>query len=407
MADQSITCPSCGDRIPLTSALRSEIEASVRHHYDVAIEARERELRAAFERQREEDASRVQRETTARIESKQAADLRALREQLREQATALDDARQIELALRKRERDLERERQEFELSAARQLDAERERMRAETRERFTEEHRLKEAEKERQLAEMRRQIDDLRRKAEQGSQQRQGEAGEGELEAALRAAFPWDEIAAIGQGVRGADIQQVVVDIRGGRCGVLLWESKNARNWSDAWLQKLKEDQRARGADIAVLVTASLPRGCQRFGLIDGVLVTDFTCAQALGAVLRANLIQLAQTRRAMSTKGEKLELLHQYLSGVHFRGRVEAIVDAFTRMREDLDAERRAAERQWAKRARQIETVTFNLSGMYGDLQGLIPALPSIPQLESSQDDEEGGVAPPRRSRMLEAVVG
>ena len=154
-------------------------------------------------------------------------------------------------------------------------------------------------------------------------------------------------------------------------------------HWSDGWIAKLKADQRALRADVAVLVTASLPKDCRRFALIDGVLVTDFACAGALAAVLRANLLELAQARNAAIQKHDTLELLHRYLSGVEFRQRVEAIVDAFTAMRADLDQERRAAERSWARRAKQIDAVTFNVAGFYGDLQGLLPALPSIGLLE------------------------
>jgi hypothetical protein len=195
--------------------------------------------------------------------------------------------------------------------------------------------------------------------------------------------FPLDEITPVAQGVRGADVHHIVVDAHGVRCGAILWECKNARHWSELWIAKLREDQRALRADVAILVTASLPKGCNRFMMIDGVLVTDFTCAAPLAAMVRANLLLLAQTRSAAVNKGEKLELLYRYLSGVEFRQRVEAIVEAFERMREDLDQERRAAERQWAKRAKQIEAVTCNISGMYGDLQGLVPALPSITRLE------------------------
>jgi hypothetical protein len=137
-----------------------------------------------------------------------------------------------------------------------------------------------------------------------------------------------------------------------------------------------------------VLVTAALPKGCTRFTLIDGVLVTDFTCAGALAGVLRGHLLALAQARHAASTKDEALELLYRYLSGVEFRQRVEAVVDAFAMMKADLDQERRAAERQWARRAKQLEAVTFNVAGMYGDLQGLVPALPPIALLELPADE-------------------
>jgi hypothetical protein len=148
-------------------------------------------------------------------------------------------------------------------------------------------------------------------------------------------------------------------------------------------MAKLKQDQRALHADVAVLVSLTLPKGCSRFTVSDGVIITDFACAGGLAAVLRANLLQLAQARSAASSKEEKLELLYRYLSGVEFRQRVEAVVEAFAEMRQELEQERRAAERQWARRSRQIEAVTFNISGMYGDLQGLMPALPSIRLLE------------------------
>jgi hypothetical protein len=372
MAEQSIACPSCGKKIPLTRALRADIEESV-----------EREVRARYEQRLEADLQRAEKDAARKAEKKAAWELAALREQVKEQAKDLDEAHRAELAMRKRERELERKQQDLQLEIERTLTTERARIAADTQERVLEEHRLKDAEKERQLGDMRRQIEDLKRKAEQGSQQLQGEVGEEELEALLRRSFPSDDIRGIGQGVRGADLHQAVVDARGRTCGSILWECKNTRNWNDAWLAKLKQDQRARHADLAVLVSAVLPKGCARFALIDGVLVTDFACAPCLAGVLRANLFELAQTRGAAMHKEETLELLHRYLSGVEFRQRVEAVVEAFTAMRHDLDQERRAAERQWARRARQIDAVTLNVSGMYGDLQGILPALPSIRQLE------------------------
>jgi hypothetical protein len=395
VADQSIACPSCGKKIPLTRALRADIEASVRGEFD----ARERELRDEYARTLDADRIRVEKDASRQAEKKIAQQLAGLTEQLSDQAKALDDARRVELGMRKRERDLERNHADLEVTVARTLADERARLTAETRERLTEEHRLKDAEKERQLTDMRRQIEDLRRKADQGSQQLQGEAAEDQLASILRGTFPTDEINAIGQGVRGADVHHVVIDGRGMKAGAILWECKNARNWSDGWIAKLKADQRLQHADIAVLVTACLPRGCTRFTTIDGVIVTDFACAAALAGVLRSHLQQVAQARHAANSKEETLELLYRYLSGVEFRQRVEAVVEAFTLMRQDLDQERRAAERAWARRAKQIDAVTFNVSGLYGDLQGLLPALPSIALLELPAGDPPsqrgGGIAP------------
>jgi hypothetical protein len=372
--EQTIACPSCGKKFPLTQTLRAEIEGALQHEFEEKL--------AEVRRRAGEDAAR-------KVEKKLARELTDLEEQLKEQANELQNARREELALRKRERELEKKTADLEVSVARALDAERAKLIAETQQRLLAEHRLKDAEKERQFADMRKQIEELKRKAEQGSQQLQGEAGEGELESILRGSFPMDDITGIAQGVRGADIHQVVVDLRGSQCGAILWECKNAKHWSDGWIAKLKDDQRTLRADISVLVTASLPKGCTRFTTIDGVVVTDFACAAALATVLRGHLLALSRARNAASTKEEKLELLYRYLSGVEFRQRVEAVVDAFTAMRADLDQERRAAERQWARRAKQIDAVTFNVSGMYGDLQGLVPALQPIPLLELPAAEE------------------
>lgn len=386
MADQAITCAGCGAKIPLTRALRADIEASLKQEFTQEMARRERELRSAFAA----DVTRAQAEAAAAARQQQGQDLAALREQLAEQARALEEARQQELALRKRERELERRQQDIELTVARQLEGERQAIRDEAQARLAEAHRLKDVEKERQLADMRRQIEDLKRKAEQGSQQLQGEAGEGELEAILRETCRTDDISPVSQGTRGADLHHLVLDGRGLAAGAILWECKNTRHWSDTWLPKLKADQRAIRADVAVIVTSCLPKGVTRFACVEGVIVTDFACAAGVAAILRGQLIALAQVRNAAVHKEEKLELLHRYLTGTDFRHRVEAVVEAFDAMRQDLDQERRAAERQWARRTRQLEAVSRNVAGMYGDLQGLVPALPPIGLLELPEADQE-----------------
>ena len=380
--EQTITCPKCGEAIRMTQALRADIESSLKREFERTLNTRERQLQKAFEEQIEEARRTAEQAAVRKAERKLASEMADLKEQLKEQTGAMDAARQVERDLRKRQRELEHQKSDLELTVARTIDAERARVAAEIHQRVSEEHRLKDAEKDRQLTDLRRQIDDLRRKAESGSQQLQGEAGEGELESILRERFPLDEVGAVAQGVRGADIHQIVTDARGSRCGSLLWECKNTKHWSDAWIPKLKDDQRACRADVAVLVTAALPKGCSRFTIIDGVIVTEFACAGAVAALMRAQLLQLAQARAAANTKEEKLELLYRYLSGVEFRQRVEAVVDAFANMRRDLDQERRAAERQWARRSKQIDAVTFTVSGMYGDLEGLV-SLPPIHLLE------------------------
>jgi hypothetical protein len=390
MADQFITCTSCHSQIPLTQALRADIEASLTRRFAAEFAARERELQEAAENRLASEVQRASNQAAQSAVRSSEQALAALRDQLNEQARQLAEAREQELALRRRERELERQRDDMQLTVARQLDEERQQLIDDARGRLTEEHRLKDAEKERQLADMRRQIDDLRRKAEQGSQQLQGEAGEWQLEATLREACRTDDITATSQGIRGADLHHVVLDPRGTRAGTILWECKNARHWSDTWIGKLKMDQRAVHADVAVLVTACLPKGMSRFGYVDGVLVADFASAGGVALILRAQLMAVAQARLAAAHKEERLELLHRYLTGTDFRHRVEAVVEAFAQMRQDLEQERRAAERQWSRRTRQLEAVTLNVAGMYGDLQGLVPALPSIGLLEAPGEAAE-----------------
>jgi hypothetical protein len=386
MEDQTLTCTACGTQIPLTPALRAAIEQSLRREFELDFATRERHLREIFQA----DFERALVDATKDGARHRAQEVAMLQEQVREQSRALAEMREQELGLRKRERELDRKQQDLELEMARQLDKERRGLVEEARVRLADEHRLRDAEKERQLADMRRQIEDLKRRAEQGSQQLQGEAGEVELETVLRDACRNDDIRPVSQGLRGADLHHVVFDGRGVRAGAILWECKNTRHWSEMWIPKLKADQRARRADVAVLVSVSLPKGVRHFAYVDGVLVTDFTGVSAVAAILRAQLIALAQARNAAMHKEERLDLLHRYLTGTDFRHRVEAVVDSFVAMRQDLEQERRAAERQWARRVRQLDAVTLNVSGMYGDLQGLVPALPSIGLLEMPPCDDE-----------------
>lgn len=205
-----------------------------------------------------------------------------------------------------------------------------------------------------------------------GSQQLQGEALELELETALRTRFPHDLIEPVGKGEFGGDVIHRVNTVAGQACGALLWETKRTKNWSDGWLAKLRGDQRAAGAAIAVLVTTTLPREVETFAYIDGIWVTDFRSAVPLAIALRHSLVEIATARQVQEGQETKMELVYQYLTGPKFRHRVEAIVEKFSEMQADLDRERKAMTRLWAKREAQIQGVVESTLGMYGDLQGI-----------------------------------
>ena len=244
--------------------------------------------------------------------------------------------------------------------------------RDQARKEVEEQQKLKFAEKDQIMLAMQKQIEELKRSAEQGSQQLQGEVQELELENLLRAKFPFDTIEPVPKGEFGGDALQRVVSASGQPSGTILWEAKRTKNWSDGWLVKLREDQRTAKAEIAVLVSQVLPKGVESFDVVDGVWVTSLRAALPVATVLRHTLLQVSMARQVSEGQQTKTEMVYQYLTGPRFRHRVEAIVEAFSSMQEDLAAEKKAMQRQWAKREIQLNNVLQSTAGMYGDLQGI-----------------------------------
>jgi len=254
---------------------------------------------------------------------------------------------------------------------------------------------LKVSEKEEQIASMQRRIEELKRKAEQGSQQLQGEVLELELEESLRSKFPFDTIDPVAKGEFGGDVLQGVVAPSGLTSGSILWESKRTKNWSDGWLAKLRNDQRNAKAEIAVLVSKALPKEIDSFSAIDGVWVTAPKYAVPLASALRQSLVEIAASKQTQIGQQTKMELIYEYLTGPRFRHRIEAIVEKFSDMQSDLDREKKTTMRLWAKREAQIQGVIESTVGMYGDMQGIagqalqeIEGL-TVPLLETDSNDE------------------
>lgn len=191
-------------------------------------------------------------------------------------------------------------------------------------------------------------------------------------------------IDAVPVGAHGGDILHRVHDPSGLDCGVILWEAKRTKNWSDNWLPKLRNDQRSAKAHVAILTSEELPKGITHFGCIDGVWVTSHHCLMGLAAALRHGMIEAARTRRSLLGRQNKVELLYTYLAGSEFRQRIEGIVEAFMTLKEDLESEKRSMHRLWAKREKQLERAALNTAGLYGDLGGILgPSLPQIANLE------------------------
>ncbi len=408
MADQNINCPKCGFTIPLTEALSNQIKEGVRKEFEAKASAREAELK-----RKEDEINRKNREIDETVSRKLTLERSKIAEQeqrkakegievelkdLKEAAALKDrqivDFRNKELELRKEKRELEEQKKAQELEIVRKLDSEREKIRRETLEMFSEEHRLRDSEKDKKIADLLKALEDARRKGEQGSQQSQGEVLEMELEALLKTKFPIDLIEPVPKGIRGADIIQKVLTRSGQQCGSIVWESKRTKAWSDDWISKLKEDQREVKAEVAVLVTEALPKGVSSFTQMEGVWVTAVPYAANLAEALRYGLLQAGLARLSATGKGEKMEAVYNYLSGPEFRQKIEGIVEAFKTMREDLEAEKRALVKIWAKREKQIEKVVMNTLKMYGDMQGIIGAtLPEIKSLELGAGEDKGEI--------------
>jgi hypothetical protein len=405
MSEQVIICPKCKATIPLTEAIAQQLKDELRKDFDAEIKKKEKEFikkeneLAEKLKQLEDSKKMLEQEFSEKLkiekektekEAKQKAqeaitlELKDLTEQLQEKEKKLQEAQKIELELRKERRKLEEDKKAFELEMNRKLDEEREAIKEVALKTVVDEHRLKDLEKEKQISEMRKQIEELKRKAEQGSQQTQGEVLELELEDILRSKFPHDSIEPVPKGIRGADILQKVHSPSGQYCGTIIWETKRTKAWTDNWIIKLKDDQREVKAEIAAIMTTTLPKDVNNFAHVQGVWITNYASVVGLATALRLSLIQVATTKLSAVGKQEKMEVIYNYLTGQEFRQRVEAIVESFASMKKDLDQEKRAMMRVWAKREKQIERVIDNTIGMYGDLQGIIGA--SLPQIKSLQ---------------------
>ena len=408
---EQIICPNCGKEIPLTDTLSNQIKESLRKEYEDKAKEKEQEL-ARREKLLEEKAKQVEdsekaieqrigerikaererlkKETKKEVEEAFLLEQKDLREQLAEKDRKLEEAQKAELQLRKKIREVEEAKKNVELEVARRIDEEREKIKQQTLEIFSEEHRMKDLEKDKKINDMLKTIEELKRKAEQGSVQTQGEVMELDLENLLKTRFPVDEIKPVPKGIKGADILQRVYTQEGQFCGTIVWETKRTKNWSDRWISKLKDDQREVKADIAVIVTETMPKDAGSFTQKEGVWVTNFSLSGSLAEVLRTGLIQLYQAKSSAVGKNKKMEALYNYLSGPEFRQRVEAIVGTFKSMKDDLDKEKRAITKLWAQREKQIEQVITNTAGMYGDLHGIIGAsLPQIKMIELDVDED------------------
>lgn len=426
MSEPTIICPSCKTEIKLTESLAAPLIESTRREYEKRLAQKDADVakREASLREREEVISKAQQTIDDQVAEKLKLErgkiaveeakkaklilqtdidqktqaLADLQEVVNQQNTKLADAQKAQADLLRKQRELDDAKREVELTVEKRVQEGLATTREQAKKEAEEGLKFKVMEAEQTIASMQKQIEELKRKAEQGSQQLQGEVQELELEALLRTKFPRDTIEPVPKGEHGGDALQHVVGPNGQPCGTIIWESKRTKNWSDGWLAKLREDQRAAKAEIAVIVSQSLPKEIETFGLVENVWVTHTKTVLPVALTLRHTLIEVASARQASEGQQTKTEMIYQYLTGPRFRHRVEAIVEAFSSMQEDLDKEKKAIIKQWAKREEQIDRVMQATAGMYGDLQGI--AGKTIQEIEGLELPLlEGDVTKPRLS--------
>lgn len=404
MTEPTITCPNCHTEIKLNESLAAPLIAATRKQFeeqlaqkDTDIAKREQamrdkekqlveekrklddqvadqvaaQLKAERTRVIAEESKKAKLASAAELESK-ARELADLQEMFKAHDAKLAEAQKAQAELIKKQRELDDAKRELELTVEKRVQSGLTEVRTLAKKEAEDEQKLKVMEKEQTISAMQKQIEDLKRRAEQGSQQLQGEVQELELENLLRTKFPFDAIEPVPKGEFGGDVLHRVVGAGGQSGGTILWEFKRTKNWSDGWLAKLRDDQRTAKAEIAVIVSQVLPKGVETFEMVEGVWVTHPRAALPVAMILRQSLLELALARQSSEGQQTKTEMVYQYLTGPRFRQRVEAIVEAFSTMQEDLDKERKAIMKQWAKREEQIERVMGATVGMYGDLQGI-----------------------------------
>ncbi|GJL70563.1 MAG: hypothetical protein NPIRA06_31980 [Nitrospirales bacterium] len=400
MTEPTITCPQCKTEIKLTESLAAPLLEATKRDFDRRLAQKDAEAakRDAALREREAALAKSQETLEAQVTDKlklerskivaeeakkarlalsndldqKSKEILEIQGILKQKDEKLAEAQKVQADLLRKQRELDDAKRELDLTIEKRVQEGLTATRDQAKKEAEEGLKFKVMEKEQTIASMQKQIEELKRRAEQGSQQLQGEVQELELEAMLTSKFPLDQIQPVAKGEHGGDVLHRVSSSIGQACGTILWESKRTKNWSDGWLIKLREDQRQAKAEVAIIVSQALPKEVETFEFIDGVWVSHPKVALPLAIAMRNTLMEVAGARQVSEGQQTKMEMVYQYLMGPRFRQRVQAIVEGFSSMKEDLDKERKVITKQWAKREEQIDRVMMATVGMYGDLQGI-----------------------------------
>ncbi|MBC7830148.1 MAG: DUF2130 domain-containing protein [Chitinophagaceae bacterium] len=418
-----IKCPECGKIFDVEEVIAGDIEEKFKKEYSSKLqqslnslteerkklhqeqnifEEKKKKENELFQQKLIQEKQKIeadlQQQLTRSITSDFEHKLKMLEQNNHDQEEKLKLARQKELEFMQKENQLKNKEAELEISIQRKLQEERVKLSEDIRAIEEQKIAARETEFQLRMRELESQLEvqkklaaEMTRKAEQGSMQLQGETQELLLEEILREHFPFDSIVEVGKGVEGADCMQIVRNGVGTECGKIIFESKRAKSWNNIWVEKLKTDMRNKQADLAILVTQSFPKGMNCFGERDGVWICSFKEVTGLTTALRNAIIRIADTRKSEENKGEKMQMLYNYLTGIEFRQHIEAIVEGFMSMKISISKERVQMEKLWKEREKQLEKVLLNTSGMYGSIKGIAgSSVNTIPLLEGSDVNED-----------------
>lgn len=409
-----IKCPNCAHEFDVEEALSGKLEAHFKAEYERKVQeqaqkynARKEQLdkeKEDFEKKKEQEnelfkerlAKQIEKEKESIQKSTQESfeqELKAKQEEIDKRKEENRALKAAELDLLKRERELKEKAEEQQLEIQKQMLEKQTEIEEKGRAKEREANLMREKEFQKQLEDQKKLIDEMKRKAEQGSMQLQGEIQELALEELLRTAYPFDDIDEVGKGIRGADCIQRVINSHQAECGSIIYESKRTKNFAGDWIDKLKQDQVNAKADLAVLVTETMPSDMDKFGQKDGVWVCGFHEVKSLSFVLRQMLIKTQSVRSSEENKGGKMEMLYNYLNGNEFIQTIQRILEVYSNMENDLNSEKRAMQRIWKTREKQIEVVALNISSMFGSIKGIAGndlASSSVLELPTSPSTEE-----------------
>jgi len=398
MSNYTVTCPKCQHHFEPTDAIREEVEKELRGKMTDWQKKKEEETNQLLAEQK----TKLQTEITEQLKKNIASDYEHKIKLMQDNETKMqqqaNEYREKELDFLKKLQDIQTKEAELELELQRKLNAERELLKQQIQKEELErvsikdqEHQLKVKELEKQIEDQRKLAEEMRRKAEQGSMQMQGEVQELLLEELLKSSFPFDLISEVGKGVRGADCIQTVRNNIGQEAGKIIYESKRTTAFAAEWIEKLKADMRSQGADIAIIVTQTFPKDMDRFGEKDGVYICSFQEVKSVALLLRNAILKVHETKKSQVNKGDKMTLLYDYLIGNEFGEQWKAIGEGFRQMRQSIQKERDAMEKLWKSREKQLEKVLLNAMHIKGSIEG-IAGSDSI-NLDLLQDDDAIGL--------------